>query len=253
MREVEEQNQYSVFSKAAYDYYYHNIEFAQKELHDYGYKDWIIDPALSDKNSIVLTDRDSVVISYRGTDIANLSDLYADANIIIGRHRTPVPSRRFLEADTKYQQTKSKYSGDITLTGHSLGNTAALYVGRKNGVRSIGFNAGSGPADIAVGQACKLFDKCTDYEKHTLYTTGDIISFSSRFGKEKVVKVPVSTKQDFLNHALTNFLPEKNTGVLPLYLRPIQKLNTKKPPKYILNSKTCFENPYVPLCKNQIN
>ena len=174
----DEQDKYSVFSKAAYDFYYNDLEFAQQELRDYGLKSWVIDPQLSDKNSVVLTNRDSVVVSYRGTDIFNLGDLYSDANILIGRHRTPFPSQRFFEAEEKYEKTKQKYEGDITLTGHSLGQTSALYVGRKHGVRSVGFNTGSGPADIAVGQACKLLGRCNEYKNHTIYTTkGDIISY----------------------------------------------------------------------------
>jgi hypothetical protein len=251
----EEQDKYSVFSKTAYDFYYHDLEFAQNELHEYGYKDWVIDRDLSDKNSVVLTDNDNVVISYRGTDITNFSDLYTDANILIGRHRTPIPSQRFFEAESKYEKTKNKYeNGNITLTGHSLGNTTALYVGRKHNVKSVGFNTGSSPADIAVGQACKFFNKCSDYEKHTLYTTGDLISYSSTFGKEKIVKVPVIEKKDWLNHSLTNFLPKKinkNETKLPVYLEPVPRLDKNKPPKYILNSKDCLSDPQLPQCKNR--
>ena len=201
---------------------------------------------------MVVTNNDKVVVSYRGTDIFNLSDLYTDATILIGRHRTPLPSQRFFEAEQKYENTKQKYQKDITLTGHSLGQTTALYVGRKHSVPSVGFNTGSGPADIVVGQACKLFGKCEEYKNHTLYTTGDLISYSSTFGKEKIVKVPVSEKRDFLNHSLTNFLPKKinkSTTKLPVYLEPVPRLDKNKPPKYILNSKDCLSNPQLPQCK----
>lgn len=245
----DEQDKYAIFSKAAYDVYYHDVDFALKELRDYGYKEWAIDPKLSDKNSVVLTDRDSVVISYRGSDFSNVGDIYTDANILIGRHRMPIPSQRFYEAEEKYLAAKTNYAGDITLTGHSLGNTLALYVGRKHSVRSVGFNTGSSVADIAVGSACKLFGRCNEYKTHTLYTTGDIVSFGSTFGKEQIVRVPVKEKKDFLNHSLTNFLPEKQQGELPLYLTPAPRLARSRTPKYILNTELCHQQPSLPQCR----
>ena len=45
---TDEQDMYSVFSKAAYEFYYHDLKFAQSEIHNYGFKDWVIDPELSE-------------------------------------------------------------------------------------------------------------------------------------------------------------------------------------------------------------
>ena len=133
---------HSVFSQAAYAYYYKGLAAADATKNEYGLTDWNIDGGLSDKNSVVFVDnRDKeVVIAYRGTDPRNVRDLYTDFQIAIGSYKTIAPTR-FQEALAKYEKVKTKYGDDkIVVTGHSLGSTQSLVVAARKGVKGHHFN-----------------------------------------------------------------------------------------------------------------
>ena len=86
---MDEQAEYSVLSKAAYDFFHGGEALAQSELQEYGLGDHRIDEALSDGNAVVITRPDgSAVVSYRGTD--HMSDLAPDFQIAMGYHHNPV-------------------------------------------------------------------------------------------------------------------------------------------------------------------
>ena len=71
---MDEQAEYSVLSKAAYDYFHGGEALAQSELREYGLGSYGIDDGLSDEHAVVITRPDgSAVVSYRGTD--HISDL----------------------------------------------------------------------------------------------------------------------------------------------------------------------------------
>ena len=66
---MDEQAEYAVLSKAAYDFFHGGEALAQAELQEYGLGDHSIDEALSDDHAVVITRPDgSAVVSYRGTD-----------------------------------------------------------------------------------------------------------------------------------------------------------------------------------------
>lgn len=203
---------YAVLSKSSYDYYFDGLQKAQEELEIYDLGHFRIDPELSSDIATVNESRDEVVISYRGTDLNNHNDLLADLSILIGRHRGPqflpfVPDR-FNRANDLYKAVKEKTQKDITLTGHSLGSTLALYVGRQNDNKSIGFNAGASINDVIMGQFCKISGGCGDNKIHTIYTTGkDPISYGNQFGDEKVIVLNTPRKLDKLYHSLDYFMP----------------------------------------------
>ena len=226
---------YAVLSKASYDFYYGNRELVEKELEHYKLDHFKVKDATD--IGIVLESPDEIVISYRGTDPLNPSDLFADLGILMGRHRNIATSAiedRFLKADQLYKKIASETTDKkITLTGHSLGNTLALYTGRKNDVESVGFNAGASYNDVIIGLMCKMFGDCDESaKKHTIYTTGkDIISLGNMFGNENIIKVPTKSKKDYLYHSLEYFMPERNTDGRPDYFRPIRKL--QKNQKYL--------------------
>lgn len=248
---------YSVFSKAPYDLYYEGREYAQKQIKDYGLTEWTIDDELSDLNSVVLVNPEDkeLVVSYRGTDPTNINDLIADVGIFTGRHRSAVQGirdqfdDRFSKASRKYESATQKYPDYSTsLTGHSLGGSQALYVGRKYDVPASVFNAGASFSDIVGGVICKSTETCEANRQHTIYTTGkDIISISNLFSNEKIVKVPVEERKDLLYHSLDYFLPDKKIKK-PKYLEPIPK---KDIPRHFSNKDDfCFKNPEDPLCRS---
>ena len=77
---MDEQAEYAVLSKAAYDFFHGGEALARSELQEYGLGDHQIDEALSDNRAVVITRPDgSAVVSYRGTD--HMSDLAPDFQI----------------------------------------------------------------------------------------------------------------------------------------------------------------------------
>ena len=71
---MDEQGEYAVLSKAAYDYFY-NHELAKEELKAYNLP-YTFDEEHSDSNSVTIVRPDgSVIISYRGTVPSNPSDI----------------------------------------------------------------------------------------------------------------------------------------------------------------------------------
>jgi len=217
--------EYSVLSKASYDFYHKGIESAQKELSTYSQtKDYRIDPKLSNKNAVVLKNGNQVVISYRGTDLKNPSDILADAEILLGRDKIKIfLNDRFDEANSLFNKVKKEYpESEITLTGHSLGSAEAIYVGTKNNTKSVSFNEGTSPMDVLLSQ---FGNKETD-KKQVVYITGkDVISNLSILEPYDVRFVSAKNDLNFLSHSLNYFLPEKSTPV-PEYLNPVYQ------PKY---------------------
>ena len=224
-------DEYSVLSKASYDYYYHGIESAQKELQSYAHtKDYHIDPKLSNKNAVVLQNGNHVVISYRGTDLTNPSDLLADAEIMLGRDKMKLfLNDRFDEANGLYNKVKTEYPDkEITLTGHSLGSAEAIYVGTKNNTRSVSFNEGTSPLDALLSH---LGSKEADEKQTVFITSKDIVSNLTILEPYDVRFVTAKDDLNFVSHSLDYFLPSKDTGETPLPLptpRPIPKYKPKK-------------------------
>jgi hypothetical protein len=218
-------DEYAVLSKASYDYYHHGLDTAQKELDSYSQtKGYTIDPKLSNKNAVVLKNGKQVVISYRGTDLKNPSDLLADTEILLGRDKVKVfLNDRFDEANQLYEKVKQEYpESEITLTGHSLGSAEAIYVGTKNNTKSVSFNEGTSPLDALFSR----FGNPEADKKQTVYITGkDIVSNLSILEPYNIKFVSAKNDLNFLSHSLNYFLPEKGSAV-PTYLNPVYQ------PKY---------------------
>ena len=146
---MNEQEEYAVLSKAAYDWYHGEHDLAKEELQAYGLP-YRFDTEHSDANSVTIVKPDgSAVVSYRGTVVSNPSDLLADFQIVMGVHSNPWMQHlnamnRFEDASRKYERVQEKY-GDVKLTGHSLGGAQALATARRHSADAIVFNPGSSP------------------------------------------------------------------------------------------------------------
>jgi len=226
--------EYSVLSKASYDYYHNGIDKAQKELQSYSQtKDFKIDPKLSNKNAVVLEKGNQVVISYRGTDLKNPSDILADAEILLGRDKIKLfLNDRFDEANSLYNKVKAEYpESDITLTGHSLGSAEAIYVGTKNNTKSVSFNEGTSPLDALFSH---FGSKEADKKQIVYITAKDIISNLTILEPYDVRYVTAKNDLNFLSHSLNYFLPPKSENEpIPDYLKPVYAPKYK--PKKVIN------------------
>jgi hypothetical protein len=224
---MEEKEKYAVLSKAAYDFKNNGLDIAQKELQSYSQtKNHKIDIKLSGPNAVVLTEGEGgappVIISYRGTDITNPSDIFADAQILLGRDKIKIfLNDRFDEANQLFTKVKKEYpNSDIMLTGHSLGSAEAIYVGTRNNTKSISFNEGTSPLDVVFSQ----FGNKEANDKQIVFITGqDVLSNLSILQPYDVRVVPAPFKKtgtknaregrypSFISHSINYFLPEKET------------------------------------------
>ena len=232
---MDEQAEYAVLSKAAYDFFHGGEALARSELQEYGLGDHQIDEALSDDHAVVITRPDgSAVVSYRGTD--HISDLAPDFQIALGYHHNPMlqsmgaaasqwAGDRFAGARSRFSEAKTKHDR-VTLTGHSLGGTLALHAARHHGARAIVFNPGSSPlAEPFHAAVCSTID-CGYSKRQRIYSTGrDPISLSSYLfdrATDDVITVPSKERSDLLSHSLIHFLPRRmGVSTAPLYLDPV--------------------------------
>ena len=70
---MDEQAEYSVLSKAAYDYFHGGRSLAQTELQEYGLGGYGIDAALSDDRAVVITRPDGSAVVTTGAPITFLT------------------------------------------------------------------------------------------------------------------------------------------------------------------------------------
>lgn len=136
-------HEHAVLSAAAYN---------PGKYHDqYTALGYSIDPALSQKSRTVFYNASTkkAVIAYKGTTPSLNpihSDLAADIGILANVPKYMIG--RFRGAEKVYNQTKKKYGKDnIEVTGHSLGGSQALYIGRKYGAKGTAFEPGLGLRD----------------------------------------------------------------------------------------------------------
>jgi len=220
---MNEQHKYALLSKASYDYYYTGLDQTQKELSKYQQtKDYAVNTDLTNLNHTVLVSPKEVVISYRGTDPRNVSDLVADSQIVLGMDKLPLHSLdRFTSANSLYLKTKNIYPDrKITLTGHSLGSALSVYVGMKNGVESFSFNEGTSPFSSLFSQ---IIGSKESAKKQHIYLTGkDLISNFAGLQPYQLNYIKTE-KKGYFQHALSYFLPKTTDSTIPDYLQPKQQ------------------------------
>lgn len=127
---------------------------------------YTIDKDLSSVSRTVFYHKNSgrAVIAFKGTSPEKWkhitgNDLAADAGILA--NISPSINGRFRGADKVYRQTAKKYGAkNVEVTGHSLGGSQAVYIGKKYGAKGIAYEPGLGPAD-AISRATGVGKKAT--------------------------------------------------------------------------------------------
>ena len=204
----DEDYEYSIASRLAYDYYYNNQddELTQRTLDTYitGYT---LDTELSNENHVVIERPDgSAILGYRGTDPTNLNDLMSDVLILGGKYTDAVDLQgtRFNKADNYYRNAITKYNA-VDITGHSLGGSMGIAIGSLYGAKTVVFNPGSSPFELA-GRSQLPEHNAKIYKTDAL----DLVSMSERL-YSNVIEVPIKEHGiPFLNlksHDVMNFLP----------------------------------------------
>lgn len=183
--------------------------YGGKDLSHLGYD---IDTEHSNRNRTLYKHKDSgkAILSFRGTDLhskSKMGDIGTDALLALGLHGL---SSRFRNAKKATDQAIAKYGKDnLTVTGHSLAGSQALYVNSKRGVEAHAYNPGVSPAmvrkDLMDSLSAQLF-KRKPKTNATVYTTGtDVISgLTPLLTRAKKVFVPKKKGQNA--HSLNNFL-----------------------------------------------
>lgn len=243
--EKKDMYEYSVLSQAAYHFLRHGKDESELEMASYGFP-YKLDDELSDDYSItILRDGKPPVISFRGTDI--MEDLIPDAFIFSGLISTPgvryfYQPTRFRLADEKFDSVFRKHGKPIS-TGHSLGGTQAIYIGRLKDSQSFSFNPGESPIG-AIPHS--LYESLYDTDKpQTIYTTmDDFISMSSYLFSgdgDKVIPVPKKDSKLYYSHQLINFMPPKvNSKPWPFYLQPMHRETREKVDMCRVFPELCF-------------
>ena len=112
---------------------------------------YTIDPDLSQKSRTVFYNPSSkkAVIAYKGMT-PSINPIHSDiaADIGIAAAIPNYLNGRFRGAVQVYNQTKKKYGkSNVEVTGHSLGGSQAMYIGRRYGVKGTAFEPGVGIRD----------------------------------------------------------------------------------------------------------
>tara|TARA_R110000868_G_scaffold277681_1_gene537470 strand:- start:261 stop:1004 length:744 start_codon:yes stop_codon:yes gene_type:complete len=160
---------------------------------------WLIDKKLSSEKVQVFANYKTkqVVVSFRGTDPADIDDIISDASLAVGLHRY---NSRFKESVKIMKEIKANYMGYVSiLSSHSLGGTINNFVNSEiEGIDHVyNFNPGAGvPLSYSTDSIRK---NTTDY-----FIIGDPISVLG-YGNKEHEQVYLESKADGFNHYLDQF------------------------------------------------
>jgi hypothetical protein len=187
----------------------------------YGSKDidgWQRDPDFSDdQRTVYYRDKDDgtkeAVLSFRGTELKkgtwkqSFRDIQDDVALGLGLQNL---NSRFRRAGRLAKDVSNKYDGNLTLTGHSLGGSQALYASNSTGLPAHVYSAGVSPiewyynAPVAFGKSVmKLFKKPTTPAKSYVTLLDPISNFSLFDPTVKTYIVPQKYKSP---HSIENYL-----------------------------------------------
>lgn len=162
-----------------------------------------------DEDRALLVPKDSsgeAVIGFRGTDTKTLKrtwrDVLTDVAVVFGKaEKTP----RFVKSEEFLQSALQKGYKNIALTGHSLGGSQAVALGREYGAKTVAFNPAFGIPAIAKSAVQRIVErrKLPQLQLHT--TWGDPISFGV-MGSLTGKVVRHKRKAGLPAHAIENFV-----------------------------------------------
>ena len=245
-----------------------NVETAnaetQKLLNERFTEPHFLVPKFSNEHAITIErPNKEYIMAVRGTRPTNISDLAADAQILLNdRNNNRVNSVEKLYKSFKAENPNSK----LTLTGHSLGAYVGHSIANKYDEPFVGFNLPASPLGILSDN----LDYNTTAE-HKIYLTKnlDIISSLNKYTKftDKVISLPQKkeTLPNWLgSHDIQNYLPTKKETLKPRMLKTKRGKNTyystPNAEDVRVSAKSsaaiydnCRDNPNLERCAKKIN
>ena len=146
-------NKHAVISNAVYMSDERRQEIARK----LGYE---IDGDFATSRILLLRDAKhrQTVIAFRGTKLSDISDIRLDIALLLNKH---IESDRFKEANHYVTAAIARYGRrGLSVCGHSIGGTIAIYVAGKHNLAAHVFNPGYNPlSDLMAQTKQQLSDK----------------------------------------------------------------------------------------------
>jgi hypothetical protein len=172
----------------------------------YGFK---LDTELSSQKNSVFFNPNSgeIVISFKGTNPKNVEDLWDDLAIVGGFE---THASRFKGADKLYVTVEQKYGKDrLKIVGHSLGGSAAMFVGEKHDIETHSYNPG---ISYRSASQTHLKNKNASY----VYTTrGDPVSILRDINIDPHrTFIPVHQTNLLDSHSINNFIDKHNSKTI---------------------------------------
>lgn len=192
---------YALFSYSAYQY---ASVTPIRRINDFT----LIDN-LSDRHSVVFTNHPrlgvtrSIVLAFKGTNPADITDLTTDVLIFLGREGD---AERFKHASEKVERLRGMFPEvPIVVCGHSLGGSLAIHVSRRYNVPCYSYNPAQGLCKVYLNQV-NFFPQVRVFRIH-----GDLVSSLSGLDNVPGVvlfppKPPVHN--GYSSHSILNFLPD---------------------------------------------
>lgn len=168
-----------------------------------------VDTTLSDTNTTTFTRGSEACVAFRGSDFLNWTDVSADAMLALGIEGFSI---RFLKSLSTTNKAISKYGhANVSITGHSLGGTQALFVNSKTGVKAVVFNPGASIPQAFQGLVSNavdaLFDTGVGNNVHIFTAGADLISLLSHF--QNANHHEMTAKSGVLRmHLMKNFITD---------------------------------------------
>jgi len=240
-----------------------NVE-TQKLLNERFTEPHFLVPEFSNENAITIKrPNDEYILAVRGTRPTNISDLKADAQILLNEsNNNRVNSVEKLYKSFREEQPNAK----LTITGHSLGSYVGHSIANKYDEDFVGFSHPASP----LGVLTENLDY-TQTAEHKIYLTQnlDVLSSLNKYAKfnDKVISLPQkqSTLSSYIgSHSLENFLPNKKERLQPRILKTKKGKNTfydtpnAEDVRRSANSSAaiydnCADNPSLERCAKKIN
>lgn len=206
---MDESKEMARLTKLHYDYANHFTEDPKyfESLMKKEAPEWNIKHELSNKGILVADRGNKRVISIKGTNPKDASDILSDIALATGLHKS---NKQFIERKNQIKDImRADKDKEYYLTGHSLGSSIASYALAsspsilRNTKKAYLFNQGSTPIFEAMLQPRKEYIPMLEEKiKHYKHANDTISKSAGKYGDIFVLR---NKKKGFNAHSILNF------------------------------------------------